>query len=398
MSEEQKRTICSDTVASNPGNVNLKPMVWIKYNFLATSMLFLSVVVSVGLTLGLSFICAILIWETVSRNRFYWLRKKEHFRYGDSNAGIIISTNPMLVAVTTDFTKGFGRYPVIKIIKYKGKGKIGDRIGTVALYAGAEDESIPYWVDFVPIPIDYATDDIAEIQRAIDSYDPMQWQQIEDGLAQVPKPYTEGLYIIRDETSNWDDYKFDSSTPLPTTFAQAGQANKGQNTRQFNRSKIPYMKHINLNAPIYPSESLGGFTLKTHISAYIEDIKSFSNIDKESWKDLSIDTIGPFVIRYTLQHKIILRFDIVTGQLELISALEDYKGKLFGSIGIGSTISEALKVEPRLYYDEIDEGYFITGVDGIGIFLEDPYADHIANPSNKIVEISIFLKESLVLR
>lgn len=158
------------------------------------------------------------------------------------------------------------------------------------------------------------------------------------------------------------------------------------------------MKHLNLNAPIYPSKSLGGFTLKTHISEYIEDIKSFSDIDRKSLQDLSVNMIGKFLVRYTIKNEIILSFDIITGQLGLISALDSYKGKLFESIGIGSTISEALKVEPRLYYDEIDEGYYIKGVDGIGIFLEDPYADHIANPNNKIVEISIFLKESLVLR
>ena len=204
MSKEQKQTIESGAEATNPGNVILKPMVWIKYNFLTTSILFLSVIVSVGLTLGFSFICGVLAWRAISETRLYWLSIKEHFRYGDSNAGIIISTNPMLVAVTTDFTKGIGEYPVIKIIKYKGKGKIGDRIGTVALYCRAADDSVPHWCDFTPIPIDYATNNIAEIRRAIDSYAPTQWKQIEDRLAQVPKPYAEGLYIIHEETSNWD--------------------------------------------------------------------------------------------------------------------------------------------------------------------------------------------------
>ncbi len=157
------------------------------------------------------------------------------------------------------------------------------------------------------------------------------------------------------------------------------------------------MKYLNLNAPIHPNKSLGGFTLRTHISAYIDDIKSFSDIDRKSLQDLSINMIGQFLVRYTLKNKIILSFDIVTGQLNLISALEDYKGKLFENIGIGSTISEAIKVEPRLYYDETDEGYFIKGIDGIGIFLEDAYADHIAKPNNEIVEISIFSKENLAL-
>ncbi len=111
----------------------------------------------------------------------------------------------MLVAVTTDLTKGFGDYPVIKIIKYKGKGKVGDKIGTVALYSASVDDSLKHWIDFEPIPIIYATDNIAEIERAIKSYDEEQWKQIESRLLQIPKPYMEGLYKIKGETSDWKE-------------------------------------------------------------------------------------------------------------------------------------------------------------------------------------------------
>jgi hypothetical protein len=157
------------------------------------------------------------------------------------------------------------------------------------------------------------------------------------------------------------------------------------------------MLYLNLNAPIVPNKSMGGFDLQQHISHYVQDIKAFSNRDKDTLQDMSSVLIGQFAINYTFENQIILRFDIITGKLSLISALKGYKGKLFGNIGIGSTISEALKIESRLYYDEIDEGYYIEGVDGIGIFLDNSYADHNMMPDNKIIEISIFVKEMLIV-
>jgi len=205
MKNENIYTVDSYTFATNPGNVNLKPLVWIKYNLSTTLILTVCLVLSIWLTVSISLWFFIIILLVIAINLFYWRRKNEHFRYGDSNGGFIVSNNPMLVAVTTDLTKGFGDYPVIKIIKYKGKGKVGDKIGTVALYSASVDDSLKHWIDFEPIPINYATDNSAEIERAIKSYDEEQWKLIESRLLQIPKPYIEGLYKIKGETSDWKE-------------------------------------------------------------------------------------------------------------------------------------------------------------------------------------------------
>lgn len=205
MNNEKIYTVDDNTFATNPGNVILKPLVWIKYNFVTTSMLMISLILSIWLTISVSSWFFIIALLSIAVNLFYWKRKKEHFRYGDSNGGIIVATNPMLVAVTTNLTKGFGKYPVIKIIKYNAKGEIGDKIGTVALYSASTDEETQHWIDFHPIPINYATNNVAEIERAMKSYDTEQWKQIEDRLLQVPKPYVAGLYKIKEETSDWKD-------------------------------------------------------------------------------------------------------------------------------------------------------------------------------------------------
>ena len=205
MNKEKKYIIDDSTFASNPGKIIFNPFVWIKYNFSTTIVLLISLILSIWLTFGVSFWFFTVLLIALVHNLLYWREKREHFRYGDSNGGIIVSVNPTLVAVTTDLTKGIGKYPVIKIIGYQLKGEIGDRIGTVALYTRSEDENIKHWIDFRPIPIRYATNHIEEIDRAINSYKNEQWKQIEDRLLQVPKPYMEGLYLIKEPTSDWTD-------------------------------------------------------------------------------------------------------------------------------------------------------------------------------------------------
>lgn len=201
-------TIDSNTRASNPGNVILKPHVWLMHNKGAGFVFILGFVVFTlllvyGSALVIVPLLIIFAFFAYPQIKFYWGRKKDHFEFGDSNGGIIISENPSLVAVTTNLTKGFGDYPVIKIIKYKGKGKVGDRIGTVALYTASADDSLPHWIDFHPIPIEYATNNTEEINSAIESYDENQWIQIQDRLKEVPKPFKEGIFKVDVEDSDW---------------------------------------------------------------------------------------------------------------------------------------------------------------------------------------------------
>ncbi|MES2616670.1 MAG: DUF3239 domain-containing protein [Bacteroidota bacterium] len=196
-------TIDNNTFASNPGNTKLNPFVWIRYNFLHVFLL-------TGSLLGFAWLSYDVLWWwligvflSLAVNFFYWVRKKEQFRSGDSNAGLVVSVNPTLVAVTTDLTKGGGEYPVVKIIKYKKSASIGDKIATVALYIPSDNEHDPHWEDFFPTPMDYATTNKADIQGALNSYDPQQWEDLQRRLKQVPFPYAVGLYKVDVEASDW---------------------------------------------------------------------------------------------------------------------------------------------------------------------------------------------------
>lgn len=206
---EKTFTVDNETFASNPGNAKLNPWVWTKSNLIEVGVLFFALLVSLFLTIGASYGFAFMTAVVIFYHVYYWTNKKEHFKLGDSNGGIVVSVNPTLVAVTTNLTKGFGDYPVVKIIKYKTSKpvKIGDRIATVALYSASNDDELPHWIDFNPIPLDYATNDKAEIERALSSYSDQQWKDIERRVAQLPKPLKVGLFKVDMNESDWKSEK-----------------------------------------------------------------------------------------------------------------------------------------------------------------------------------------------
>lgn len=206
MEEKFSLTVDDETYATNPGNVEVNAWVWTRYNFTKVAPLAFGLVFSIFLVLEYSlwFIPFVLIMTGIIL--YYWIRIEEHFELGDSNGGIVVSLNPPLVAVATDLTKGPGEYPVIKLIPYKPhrKSKVGDRIPTIALYRrGEDDDNLPYWVNFFPIPLDYATSDQKEIEKAMATYPEHQWKQIEDRLAELSRPLKAGIYKSHIALSGW---------------------------------------------------------------------------------------------------------------------------------------------------------------------------------------------------
>lgn len=196
-------TLDSETVASHPGSVRIMPFVLMRH-------MHKSVLLLIPLLASLAFAFQVsLLWGGLFSvvffvvNYFYWRRKREHFAYGDSNGGIVVSENPKLIAVATDLSKGItGKYPVVKILPYKGKGKLNDRIGTVALYEGSS-VCTPHWKDFFPVPVEYVNSNQAELNAVLRSYSEESWELLENRVKQLGQPYKEGLFKIASENSSW---------------------------------------------------------------------------------------------------------------------------------------------------------------------------------------------------
>lgn len=217
-------TVDNSTIASNPGNAKLDKWVWFRHHKIAVGSLFLLLVCSILATVVIDTVYLFVIVVTVVINLYYWTNKKEHFSSGDSNGGIVVDTHPTLVAVNTNLTKGVGYFPVVKIIRCKSLKNldIGNRIPTVALYTASSDEFLSHWINFNPIPLSYATDDPKIIELAMQSYPNEQWEQLENYLLELEKPYKVGLYQVEKEHSGWNELSNDSLSVLNSLELEEG--------------------------------------------------------------------------------------------------------------------------------------------------------------------------------
>lgn len=109
----------------------------------------------------------------------------------------------MLIAVSSDLTKGFGEYPVVKIIEKSLPAvcgqtpRVGSRLPTVALYESSPDEDVPHWADFDPRPIECATGDLDAMQAVMNTFTEDDWNELKLWLRQVPRPFCRGLYHVQ---------------------------------------------------------------------------------------------------------------------------------------------------------------------------------------------------------
>lgn len=203
MSEPQRAwTLDNSARASNPGGLRVNPLRWLQHYPTWPLILFFGfwALIALAWLLNRQQLWGLAVAALVM-NGFYWKRLREHFRYGDANPGIVVSLEPMLIAVATDLTRGVGQYPVVKIFKKRlptigGQlPQLGSRLATVALYDGSDKS--PHWSDFDPRPAQCATADQAALDRVMHSFTQRDWDRLNSWLAQVPQPFRCGLYHIR---------------------------------------------------------------------------------------------------------------------------------------------------------------------------------------------------------
>lgn len=204
MSDEQRTwTLDDSSLASNPGNLSVSPFRWFRYYPTWPLIWFFSLVFFVGLACLFHWSLWIVAVLLLAMNWFYWQRVRDHFRSGCANPAMVISMDPMMIAVSTDLTKGIGEYPVVKIIEKSLPAvcgqipQVGSRLPAVALYESSPDDDLPHWADFDPRPIDCATGDLEAIRAVMNTFKESDWDELSSWLEQVPRPFRCGLYHIQ---------------------------------------------------------------------------------------------------------------------------------------------------------------------------------------------------------
>mgnify|MGYP004610157929 FL=1 len=127
-------------------------------------------------------------------------------------------------------------------------------------------------------------------------------------------------------------------------------------------------------APIIPFRGVGDIKLYSTRDE-LSDLLSLNNVEamviNENW------------IRYDIQNSVELFFHLGNNKLFRITTLDNYKGRLFEKIGVGTTEQEMLEIEPSFVYNEFEEVWESDK----GVFIE------MDAETNKVRWISVYIPE-----
>jgi hypothetical protein len=194
------------TTASNPGGVRID---FVHYLICHPTEL---IIAGAGLVIGVGGALLTMHWAPlIFVGVGVWLlvqgllSQRAKLIAGDVCPAVVISVNPYRVAVATDLTTGGPARPAILIKKASlsrmtgGPAQLGQRLATVALYAGVASEDA--WRNFDPTVLACATRNEADIARVTASIPQAQWRQLDAMLARLPE-HRVGLYKLWLGTQN----------------------------------------------------------------------------------------------------------------------------------------------------------------------------------------------------
>ena len=131
---------------------------------------------------------------------------------------------------------------------------------------------------------------------------------------------------------------------------------------------------LDISAPIVPFEGFGEIKLystREELRELLEGEAVEEEIINNDW------------IRYDIQNSVELFFHLKNNKLFRITTLDNYQGKLFEKIGVGTTEKELLEVEPSFVYDDFEEVWESEK----GIFIE------MDAETNTVRWISVYIRE-----
>ena len=124
---------------------------------------------------------------------------------------------------------------------------------------------------------------------------------------------------------------------------------------------------INIQAPIIPGVGLGGLNLLTPIA----DLVNLVARERESGA-ITDREFHTGERSYGLRNGAIwVEFRQNDQRILELTADRGYGGALFDAIRIGTTIREAMALDPRIYLNDLECFFMIEGVDGVLLSIDD---------------------------
>jgi hypothetical protein len=115
-----------------------------------------------------------------------------------------------------------------------------------------------------------------------------------------------------------------------------------------------YPSNIDLSAPIIAGESIGNIPLGSHISEFNEwmnfSYRNPNNSDTINFVGYGHYTGYPCISYSCFGGAIYLGFNLINGNLANLYCTQGYRGSFLEGIGIGTTLVEAIKIDPSLIF------------------------------------------------
>ena len=125
-----------------------------------------------------------------------------YFLTGDANPGVVVATNPTLIAVTENLANSETFGPAIKVIKTRLTStlgqplEVGSVVGTISRYTYSPKLG---FIDIHPFPVDEATHDKLAIASVLGTFDDAYYRSLLSALKQWPGPMKPGLYFLNEK-------------------------------------------------------------------------------------------------------------------------------------------------------------------------------------------------------
>ena len=162
--------------ATNQVNINIS-----LYDYFRNRKSYLTKVIVITIVLVLSSIfisysILILLFWFIFYTYFRALADCEIFNHGTLNPGVVITKNPTRIAVFTDLSMGFGRYPLVRVYKAgltKKHNSINSRIPVAGAYQTTKGEA--YWDYYKPIPLIYGVSSSQIVSQKLSEIHNKEW-------------------------------------------------------------------------------------------------------------------------------------------------------------------------------------------------------------------------------
>ncbi len=191
----------TQSAASNPGRLRINVLKhWMSFPLWPTLWLGLLLLSTVAVLLHWAlFLLAVPFGGLLG---LYWWIQKAKFISGCTNPAMVVSVSPPLVAVLTDLSMGqTGRkWFYVKLLEQPldsmtGDGpNVGQRLASVATYHQGDNSE--HWTNFWPVVVNCVTWSVGDIARVFATITSADWQQLDTGLRQIPRPFSPGLFKV----------------------------------------------------------------------------------------------------------------------------------------------------------------------------------------------------------